>query len=400
MPFKPDLFHITMALLLAFLALLGIRLLRLVLKRGGNREAKGTDELFMGVLRDRTEGALQAKADLVASEQALEELKILHSNLIQHLPLGVIVFSAAGSLYYVNPLAMEWLGEPAPGQTFAEWCPDLNSHFLKQEGVSEASTSRLRLVLGDVTRDMSISYAQLPDARWMLILQDQSDLVQLEEQLGLKRDLALMGELASGIAHEVKNALALIQGHLQMLVLGDGEDHVAAIQNEIRRLLMTVREFMNSSRDDQPERVCLNLRDVFQAVGEHWQHHPWESKLQIDAPPPGLRLFSDESQVTTLVNNLILNGMEACQAQSPPQKWVKLWAEDRDGGIVVAVSDQGPGFSKDALAKRFVPFVSSKEGGSGFGLFHCRRIMLQHGGTIEIHNGPPTTITCFFPNQK
>ena len=399
MNFKPDYYHLTMGILLVILAILGYRLLRIFMKwqKQSAKPKRPQSDLLMDALKARTLGERQAMADHQASAQALQAMQVLHSRVIEHIPVGIAVIGDMGEIAYANQLSVKWLGTIPPVGGLLQWSPQLGAFFKGQKIRQILVPQLLQISRNDRQKSFLVSLTRLPDQRWMLTLQDQTRMMRLEEQVRVKRDLALMGEMASGITHEVKNALAVIQGHVQMLKYGDVADHAGKIQSEIDRLLDCVSQLMRSSKGESPILEPIALRDLFQKLQTHWQKHPLENRILWQVPKQDVTFHGDMPQLLVLFNNLILNGLQACDSARPDSHWVRVFANTHPDLISIVIEDEGPGFSDDVMAKLFVPFVSTREKGSGFGLFHCRRLVLQHQGQIEVAQGPPTRVSCKFP---
>jgi len=399
--FKPDNYHLTMGILLLILAVLGYRLLRIFLKnrKKERKTRRDESELLMDALKARTLGERQAMAEHQASEQALRAMQELHSRVIEHIPVGIAVVGDFGEIAYANELSVQWLGPIPPVGGLLQWSPKLSAFFQRQKIRRRTNSQLLQVSRNDRHKSFLVSLTKLPDERWMLTIQDQTRMLQLEEQVRVKRDLALMGEMASGITHEVKNALAVIQGHVQMLPYGEVADHAPKIQAEIDRLLECVSQFMRSSKGEAPLLEPLSLEELFTKLRLHWQDHPMGARVSVQMPKQDRVVQGDMAQLLVLFNNLILNGLQACEPSRAETPWVRVFANAEADHTTIVVEDEGPGFSDDVMAKLFVPFVSTRERGSGFGLFHCRRLMLQHQGQIEVEQGPPTRVSCRFPNE-
>ena len=207
-----------------------------------------------------------------------------------------------------------------------------------------------------------------------------------------------MGEMAGGITHEVKNALATIQGHAQLLEYGDVPEHAARIQAEVDHLLKFVREFMKSSQGGHVDMNEIKLLGWFEELQAYWLEHPLGEQVRFTLPPDGLMIKGDRTLLNTVINNLILNGIEACEGLPIEGPRVFVSHQQSPSRMCLVVEDRGPGFSADIIPKMFVPFVSSKQKGTGLGLFHCRKLMMEHGGELEVVTDTPTRILCHFPS--
>lgn len=125
-----------------------------------------------------------------------------------------------------------------------------------------------------------------------------------------------------------------------------------------------------------------------------------ETTYHFTIRPSGLRLYADRSMIEQVLINLLKNATEACREKPDPQ--IQVVAFRRDGMPVITVTDNGNGIMAEALDKVFVPFFTTKPGGSGIGLSVCRQIMNRHGGSIAVHSEEDkgTTFTLFFPQTR
>ena len=116
--------------------------------------------------------------------------------------------------------------------------------------------------------------------------------------------------------------------------------------------------------------------------------------------PVDLRIYADRAMIEQVLINLLKNAVEACQERSYPE--VRVNAFRREGVPVITVSDNGYGIVLEAMDKVFVPFFTTKQGGSGIGLSVCRQIMNRHGGSISVisEEEKGTTFTLQFPQTR
>jgi signal transduction histidine kinase len=169
---------------------------------------------------------------------------------------------------------------------------------------------------------------------------------------------------------------------------------------EVKRLLTFVKEFMRSSRGGEVDRAPIDVHAWFRSLADHWAGHPHGDKVAVNMPDEAFpAIEGDTTLLTALINNLVLNGIEASEGDDPAPPWVTVSAEDHGDEVLVVVGDKGSGFTPEIRKKMFIPFVSSKEHGTGLGLFHCRRIMLEHHGHLEVAPDLPTRILCHFPKN-
>jgi nitrogen fixation/metabolism regulation signal transduction histidine kinase len=204
--------------------------------------------------------------------------------------------------------------------------------------------------------------------------------------------------VARRLAHEVKNPLTPIRlaaERLRMKLMDklDSKDgamldrSATTIVAQVEALRRLVDAFGDYARAPELEREKLQLDELIREVAHLYREGDPGLQIELDLVegPPGLS--ADEGQVRQLLHNLISNGKEAAQAQ-PAQIRIATRLEERPQGIalVLEISDRGPGFPQALLDKPFEPYVSHKAGGSGLGLAICRKIVMDHEGSIEISN--------------
>ena len=387
-----------LGLLLLLMWLLWWRFTRVTLRRKPPPpKLSDKHDLLVDALKAQAQREREANASRVESVLALEALDELHRGIMQHLPVGVAVLRASGSLQYANPRFMNLFGlDNIVGQDLQAVSPAVARAFVEMKDTS--GDIWLRPEINGVVLYLHLALNSLQNGMFLLTAVDETRMRKLEERLRYKRDIELMGEMASGIAHEVKNSLAVIQGHVQLLAYDRDGDHGPRIMSEVERLLKFVREFMRSSRGEEVDRAPIDVPTWLASLEEHWAGHPHGDKVVVAIPDSHETPISgDVTLLTVMVNNLVLNGLEACEAASPPGPWVTISVVERAGEVLLTVMDQGPGFTPEIRKKMFIPFVSSKEKGTGLGLFHCRRIMLEHLGQLEVAPELPTRIICHFP---
>ncbi|CAM2008143.1 sensor histidine kinase [Acanthopleuribacter pedis] len=362
------------------------------------------EELLVETLRERTLGERQARLDQKASQLALDQLELLHHDILDAIPVAVSVLGEDGSVYYANPLFRHMLGIDAiVGQHLASVSDRLNGQWLEMLALGQSVKFPVSFESGNKTLYLQLTLTNLQNNQFLFTIQDRTRAQILDQRLRLKNELELMGEMAGGITHEVKNALAVIQGRVQMLKYGAVEENSAKIQDEINHLTDFVNAFRRSSSGESHSMEQFTLAGWFERLRQYWEGHPdgvWVGLPDGNTLEGGL--LGDDTLLSTVVNNLILNGLEAVRgAEELPDEAPWVWVEviEDDEVVQVMVRDRGPGIVPEMRKKLFVPFVTSKERGTGLGLFHSRKIMLEHQGRLELREGMPTTFACVFPKE-
>jgi signal transduction histidine kinase len=218
--------------------------------------------------------------------------------------------------------------------------------------------------------------------------------------------LASVGEMAAGIAHEVKNPLAGISGAITVLAEDFADEDprkqiVDEVLQQIKRLDKTVNDLLYFGRPGKPELDYVDINNLVKTTLFFISQHP-EAKnihrikeLTRDLAP----VWIDEKQIQQVLFNLILNAIQAMKEggtlvieTDPVEKSDKNY-------VRVRIIDTGPGIPEEELGKIFVPFHTTKTQGTGLGLPICRQLLEQHGGEINIasKSAEGTTVTILLP---
>ncbi|MFV8749758.1 sensor histidine kinase [Nannocystaceae bacterium ST9] len=242
------------------------------------------------------------------------------------------------------------------------------------------------------------------------------------EQRKERERLAALGEMAAGLAHEIRNPLGAIKGAVQVIeptIRSNASDpltteFLGVIVEEVDRLNRVVTQFLSYSRPFsgalQPvdltevvkatlrlvpaarlERIRVDLGVFAERRGElsAAEANSSSSELRLEPHAPALR--GDPEALRQVLHNLVLNALDATEESSPPgHVWIELEHRVRclpdTDAIALTVRDDGPGLSPKTIANLFVPFHTTKTGGTGLGLPISQRIVENHGGMIAVSN--------------
>jgi two-component system, NtrC family, sensor histidine kinase HydH len=212
------------------------------------------------------------------------------------------------------------------------------------------------------------------------------DLQESFDQLKRADRLAAVGHLSAGLAHEIRNPLASIEGAAGILEGGRIQEEqrlefIGIIKKECRRLNGLLTNLLDFARPRSPARRQLPLVPLFDSIISLVSHTAQKGSIQLIqcVAPPGLEIRGDGEQLKQVVLNLVLNALQAM----PRGGVIQLNACRVASMVRVEVVDEGNGVAEGDLEKIFDPFYTTKENGTGLGLAVAFQIVSQHGGTLQ-----------------
>jgi two-component system sensor histidine kinase HydH len=222
------------------------------------------------------------------------------------------------------------------------------------------------------------------------------------ESLRRAEQLKTLGEMAAGMAHEVKNPLAAIRSSAQILTeRGSGKEAQFAgiIVGEVDRLNRVVNEFLDYARPAPLKREPALLSGLLDSCLELLGPVIRQAGIAVTRtyPEGEAKANADPNQLRQVFMNLILNAAQATARGGE----IKLKVAQDGAGTRVVVADSGPGIAPDRLKRAFDPFYSTKPGGTGLGLPIAQRIVSEHGGRLRLESRPGegTTATVILPRE-
>jgi nitrogen-specific signal transduction histidine kinase len=348
-------------------------------------------------------------AQLNRSErERAQQTEKLSEAVTRNMPAGMLLVSAAGLVTSANPAAenalgvhglayrryTELLGADSRLAQLITGCL-LEGRTYRREQVEYATPEHEQRQLGVSISPILRGQNQVTGA--ICLFSDLTELTALQKQMQMKENLAALGELSAGLAHEFKNALATISGYAQMIRMETKDkelsDYSQKILDQTRALTHVVTEFLKFARplDLSYEPVTLGpvIGRVLAEVGEAAPSHAALSAEGEFGEVPG-----DEPLIRQALLNLVRNAAEAAASESASDRFPRVVVHGSidhngsQGGQRISISDNGPGISQEDLPKIFVPFYTTKTNGTGLGLAVVQKIIVQHGGTIEARNRP------------
>jgi two-component system sensor histidine kinase PilS (NtrC family) len=369
--------------------------------------------LLAGSLADRLQST---GAQLVDASAAIDDLRQFNAHVIDSLVSGLVTTDADWRVVTFNKAAATITGlgpALAVGRDVREVLA-LPPAF----GASLAGPDEPRGRRADFSYDrpdgrtieLGVTAAPLPfpDGRLGLLFtfQDVTDVKRLERDAGRRDRLAAVGEMAAGIAHEIRNPLASMSGSIQVLreelsLTDEQSELMDIVLRESDRLNQTIRSFLAYAR---PKRVTLGRCDLAQVVRDtarllqNGAEVRPDHRVEVDLPPAPVWCETDENQVRQILWNLATNGLRSMSTGGRLRVIVREGA-GAPGDVEIVVADEGCGILPADLEHIFEPFHSTFERGTGLGLATVHRIVTELGGVIQVSStvGRGTTMCVRLP---
>ncbi|MCK8604204.1 ATP-binding protein [Desulfoferrobacter suflitae] len=338
---------------------------------------------------------------------SLHEMERFTSTLAGQLPVGLLVTDKAGDIQRVNQAAQQILHSSAiTGRIdqfpcFLRMAKRLESEgaILEEEVEYSANDSRSTplLVNAAIIRD-----EERQTSGHVFLFSDLTRLKQLEDQLRRSERLAALGQLAAGVAHEIRNPLSSIKGFAIILATRCKEDErssglAAVMEKEVDRLDRVITDLLEFSRPTELNKETFSCRELIrhslqlvekqagdQGVSIQWQIDPEDLQVELDA-----------DRFAQVLLNLYLNALQAMETGGA----LKINSFMRSNEVIFQISDSGTGIAAEHLPHLFDPYFTTKPRGVGLGLANVHKLVEAHRGTIEVESlaGQGTTFTVRLP---
>jgi two-component system sensor histidine kinase HydH len=338
-----------------------------------------------------------------AERERAQQTERLSEAVTRNMPAGLLLLNSSGLITSANPAAemalgvkalvyrrhSEVLGSGTRLTQLVAACLEQGRTFRREEVEYLTPSHELRQ-LGVTISPILNGANDVTGA--ICLLSDLTELAALQKQIHMKENLAALGELSAGIAHEFKNALATISGYAQMIRSEakpgtELREHGELILQQTRALTHVVTEFLKFARplDLADEQVAL-MPMIDQILAEVAEALP---EVSITTVGEFGNVSGDDALLRQAILNLARNAAEAVADNAGGGRVIIRGEIDQSGplqGQRISVADNGPGIPPEALTRIFMPFYTTKANGTGLGLAVVQKIIVQHGGSVEARN--------------
>jgi len=234
---------------------------------------------------------------------------------------------------------------------------------------------------------------------------DITVLKQQEQKLQQQEKLAVLGQMAAGIVHEIKNPLTAIKGFSQVIVSHAQDEktkhYASIIEGEAINVNKVVSDFLAFARPHPPILKEVSVNEMVQSMKLMLETHSFMEGVDIilSLGSEEKTVMTDRDQMQQVVLNITKNAIEALSECENPQLTISTGLNDITGEMYIIIADNGVGMSEDDKIKAGTPFFTTKDYGTGLGLSICFQIIKEHGGRIEIDSklGQGTAFTISLP---
>jgi len=370
--------------------------------------------------RSLSESLRSAGAKLEDASHQIEDLRAFNEYVIDSLLSGLISTDADCRIRTFNRAAAGITGVPAAdavGVDAAELL-QMPPHLRPSLGaLTETQSLRVDLIYktGDgrlIDIGLTVTTIAFPDGRpgYLFVFQDVTTMKRLEREARLRQRLAAVGEMAAGIAHEIRNPLASMSGSIQLLreelpLSEEQAQLMDIVLRESERLNQTIGSFLAYARPQRAAVSRLDVRSVVEDAAALLRNSAEvrdAHRVDIDVPLKPVWYEADGNQIRQIIWNLATNGLRAMKDGG---RLLLSVSEQRDSvgrlEVVLSVQDEGCGIPADEVDSIFQPFRSTFERGTGLGLATVHRIVTDYSGTIQVSStvGSGTTMRVRLPGQ-
>lgn len=327
--------------------------------------------------------------EIAKQKDALTKANILKTKVFDWINSGIIVLDKNGNIDSINKMGAKIL--------------NLNDSYILTKPLREVfypfyeiwnkwnKEDLIRDEIKDKGRILGVTLSKTPNkGGYLIIFSDITRIKELEQRVVQMEKLAAIGELAAGLAHEIKNPLSGIKGSLQLLnnsklTTEQKERLKKVIFRDIQRLDNLLKDFLYFARPKDPVSEEIDLENFLtQLIFQIKLTNP-NVEIKLTPSIKGKKIIWDQDQLKQVMYNLILNSIQAMEKTEKKQIIIGF-GKDRLNNYMLFVQDMGKGIDKNNIKKIFNPFFTTKSQGSGLGLSIAVRLCRQNNSVLDIKN--------------
>lgn len=331
--------------------------------------------------------------------------------LIEHSLNSIWLVGQRGKILYSNKACLDLLKLTSPEEIlykslysflhpdFHDSCKERLTRILEKKEVTELVEQQMIKSDGDIidVAVMGVPYYLKDKIVAQVIIQDITNRKRAERLLKDREKLSAIGQIAAGIAHEVKNPLTSVKGFLQLLKESQSHPYFDIMETELEKALDTLQNLLQVSKPDLNEEpfVPINLCKELTSLLLLFQEKFYYVETELDLRDSDRKVVGRKNLFLKAFFNLIKNAIESIQDKGT----IRIEHYYKNGSVHIKVSDTGVGIAEDQLKLLGTPFFSTKSEGTGLGLTQVFTTIHEHGGDISVQSivGKGTTFHIQLP---
>ena len=345
---------------------------------------------------------------LTEKETAFDQLDLLHRSIIESVETGIMTINLQGRIKSFNRAAEEITGftlADMENRNIVGVFPGFAQVQEKVRGNDDKYSSKDRYNI-EFARDnnnkliLSCLVSTLKGSTGkrigdIVIFQDITSLIEMEEALEKSKRLAIIGEMAAGLAHEMRNPLASLSGSIQIL---KRDLQLNAVDEKLMHIILRgkdqldhiIKDFLLLARPATGDRERIFIKEIIEGVMESIQYLPdWNNDIRVRLElSDNLSIYANRTEIREVVWNLVINAVQSMpEGGELSVETRKIYDGANGESLEMQVSDTGYGIDEKCLDRIFEPFFTTKERGTGLGLAIVNRIIEGYTGKILIRRG-------------
>ena len=386
-------------------------------------EIKAMSYLFMLILNNISffavaglSGYLSDQLNLFAEKIEVQNLSLrvirrLNEKIIETIPSALLTVNVQSEILQFNPGASTLFGkEDLEGIRLFEILPELGSRIPRLINLKAGEKHEVRW-MPDPQRDPSLFSVQvlpqasdLGESTYLVVIEDLTEKRRLEFAVRQSEKMAAVGQLAAGIAHEIRNPLAGISGSVELLSQSfaseDDRKLGKIILKEIDRLNRLISEFLDFAKPEKPPGEIIDLNTILNEVIANAQSSVARPVTIEKDMMPAAQIMGHRDKLKQAFLNIVINSIQAMDTKENPILQVRTALEN--GFVQVRVKDQGIGMSAETKKRMFEPFHTTKPKGTGLGLAITHKILEAHQAQVFVESevGLGTEFVISFPAKN